>query len=193
VKIQRNWLLIALCVAILVSAFAPPAGAAPAGVPGPAKDVPLTLYGSAAAGSNGWGYGPANITQPGPTITVPRGDIIRFSLFAQDAATEGHILVVDTNGDEGPDEGEESDQITSPSQAVLFNYTASTAGNIAYFCSIHGASFQSGTLVVQSPPAADNTLLIIGGVIGVIAVVGVAAVAMRMRKKSKPPTQPPSP
>lgn len=190
-RTAKTFVLVVLSFAIVASTIVPAAVAwAPPPTARPTKDVSITLYGSAESGSNGWGFGPTNITFPGPTITVQQGDVIRFRLFSQDAMA--HTLVVDTDGDGVADTGEQSDPFSSSSQAVLFNYTAPTAGSITYFCGIHGSGTQRGTLVVEAPATGDNTLLIVGGLVAVVAVVAVAAAAMRMRKKSKPPAQPPT-
>lgn len=188
--VSRTWLLVALGVLVVASASATSITATtPEGQPRPAAPVSMTLYGSA---STGWGRGPTNITSPGPTLTVNQGDVITFTLFAQDGVA--HTLVIDLNSDGTRDSGEpESGQFTSSTTAVTFTYTANTAGTIQYYCGTHGTNPMRGTLTVRAAggPTGDNTLLIVGGVV-LVVVIAAAAAAMRMRKKAKPPTQPPT-
>lgn len=145
----------------------------------------FTLYGSAEAGSNGWGLTAASITQPGPTLTVDEGDMVTIDLIAADDMP--HTFVVDYDGDSMADTGEPKSPMFSPSDVLRFTFQADRAGTFQYFCDLHGASLMNGTIVVQaaggpSTPAGDNTLLIIGGVLIVVVIAGVAA-AMVLRKK----------
>src|SRR5207247_1289175 len=88
----------AAIVAIAFAALATPAlevatastTAAPA-----AQTIMITLYASM-ANPSGWGLGPVNITNPGPTLTVNQGDTIMFHLFSADGATP--MLVIDLDG-----------------------------------------------------------------------------------------------
>ena len=184
--ILRNWLLVALALVVMASAFPMSASAGlPGGQPRPAKALSITLYGSMTAG---WGFGPGNMSSPGPALTVDQGDLITFTLFAQESLP--HTLIIDLNANGVKDTGDmESNQFTSPTAGVTFQYTASTAGTHQYYCGVHGASVMKGPFTVRAvttPPAGDNTLLIVGGVIVVIVIAGAAA-AMMMRKKKPGP------
>jgi plastocyanin len=180
-----TWLLVTLGLMLVASAFATSTLAVTGGSqPKPAKAVPITLYGNM---TTGWGYGPSNITSPGPAIAVDQGDVITFTLFAQDAIP--HTLVIDLNANGAKDGGdEESGVFESATTGVTFTYTANSAGTHQYFCNLHGPSVMKGTFTVRGAPAAgDNTLLIVGGVIVAVVVIGAGAVMMRRRKPKQPP------
>jgi len=186
--ISRTWFLVALGVLILASVSPTSITATtPESQPRPAAAVSITLYGDT---FTGWGRGPTNITSPGPTLTVDQGDVITFTLFAQDSVS--HTLVIDLNSNGIRDSGEpESAAFSSPTTGVMFTYTANTAGTIQYYCGVHGPNPMRGTLTVRAattPPAGDNTLLIVGGVLVVVIIVAaVAAMTMRRKKPGSPP------
>lgn len=184
--IVRTWFLIALGMAVLVSAFAPSTmAAAPLTQPEPAAAVSITLYGNT---TRGWGLAPASVMSPGPTLTVDQGDVITFTLFAQDSTP--HTLVIDLDSDGIQDTGEPvSISFNSPTTGVTFQYTADTAGTIQYFCGLHGPNPMRGTLTVRSAttPPGDNTLLIVGGVVVVVVIVAAAAMMLRRKKPGSPP------
>lgn len=188
--IRRKWLLIALMIVVVASAFAMPSTAGPRdGVAKPTKAVSITLHGSM---TGGWGWAATNITSPGPPLSVDQGDVITFTLFSQDSTP--HTLVIDLNGNGAKDAGDlESSAFSSPTTGVTFVYTASTAGTLQYYCGLHGVSIMKGTLTVRSTstpaPAGDNTLLYAGIGIVVVVVVG-GLVAITRRKKPGSPPQP---
>ena len=191
-RMTKTMLFTALTFAVVASALAAPIVGAMSSIgPHPAKAVTITLYASFTA-PVGWGRGPNNITEPGPTLTVQQGDVITFQLFSND--TMPHQLIIDVDNSHSNSTGDGwSYQFSSKTTAATFTYTASTAGTFAYFCNYHGYDAQHGTFVVNaaaSPPAADYTLLIVGGVVVVVVIVGVAAAAMRMRKKKPGPPGP---
>lgn len=180
-------LLVGIALAMVSSALAAPMTATAVGNVSIAAQVPISLYGRW-DGPNGWGFTSTSVMQPGPTIRVNRTDTIVFSLFAADE-TEHQLRIQDSRGLSSPTF---SNDIT----AVSWTWEAVEAGSFQYICTIHGASLQSGNLIVNATaatptPSADNTLLIVGGVVVVVAIVAAAA-AMMMRKKSKPPMQPPT-
>lgn len=195
---RRNILAISLVtftLALVATSLQTPAHmAAPGGGSVEASaQVPYTLYGSF---TDGWGTTSTTITQPGPTIYIDEGDTIVFSLYAEDSVA--HILVIDFDRDGSQDTGEPaSGQFSSPTTATTFSWLADRDGTFQYYCGVHGAGAQNGTLVVNASsapppaPAGDNTLLIVGGI--VVVVVVVAAAAVMMRRKPKGPAQPPSP
>jgi plastocyanin len=184
----RTLFALVLVCSLGISAMAPIAWAA--GTPGavkPAAPRSITLHGSS---TGGWGFAANSITQPGPPIEVDQGDVITFTLFAADSID--HNLVIDLNSDNGQDTNEPfSPTFSSATSSISWEYTANTAGTFRYICGLHLGAVMGGSFTVRSA-GVDNTLLIVGGVVGVIAVVGIAVAAMRMRRKSKPPMQPPT-
>jgi len=186
---RRNVLVVLLagiCFAMVSSALTAPVTptAKAVGSVSIAAQVPITLYGDGFAPGNGWGRTSGSITQPGPEIRVNQSDTITFSLFSADS--QQHRLQIEDS------RAETSPIFASSTSAFTWTWNATQAGSFRYICTLHGAGLQSGTLIVVGPAPGDNTLLIVGGVVGVLAVVGIAVVAMRMRGKSKPPTQPPT-
>lgn len=142
----QRWLLIAVTAAFVVSGLSMPVGASPStGTPSPAVDRPITLYGHT---TSGWGFDATSLRNPGPSLNVDQGDVIRFQLFSQDG--QPHDLVIDLDRDGVRDPGEqESNDFSSTTAPTLFNYTADTDGTFQYFCTIHGASNMRGTLTVR--------------------------------------------
>ncbi len=169
----------AAIVAIAFAALATPAvevatastTAAPA-----AQTIMITLYASM-ANPSGWGLGPVNITNPGPTLTVNQGDTIMFHLFSADGAT--HMLVIDLDGSGTRSSG---DIVSDPFNAsgTSFFYP-NTPGQFTYFCGTHELSMQWGTVVVRSTaPVSDNTPWLAGGVLVLlVAAVGFAVYRWR--------------
>jgi plastocyanin len=185
----------ALVCSIVITAITPVALASgPVPIVGPRKAVPVTLYGRFTSPS-GWGYGPNNVTLPGPPLAVDQGDVITFTLYAGDSQL--HDLVIDLNSNNVAEPSEpKSADFTSPTTPITFVYTANTAGNLQYICGYHGGSTMRGLLTVRSatspPPSGDNTPLIIGGVVVLVVVVAAAgALMMRRRKPKEPPQTPP--
>jgi plastocyanin len=193
-RVTKTMLLLALGLAVVASAIPGSfAGATSSIGVRPEKAVTIPLYGSATSVA-GWGRGPNNITEPGPTLTVQQGDVITFQLYSNDSMP--HQLIIDLDNSHSNTSGDGwSYEFSSPTTPMAFTYTANTAGTFAYFCNLHGYNVQHGTLEVNaasSSPPADNTLLIVGGVIAVVVVIAGGTAAMRMRKK-QPPQQPPQP
>src|SRR5438093_9683642 len=178
---SKTILLAALGLAIVASSLAAPALGAMSSIgPRPSKAAPITLYASFTAPA-GWGQGPNNITEPGPTLTVQQGDAVTFQLFANDSTT--HQLIIDVDNSHSNTSGDGwSYPFSSKTTAATFTYTANTAGTFAYFCNIHGYNIQRGTFVVNAAPApaGDNTLLIVGDVSVAVLVDRAAAAALRM-------------
>jgi len=190
----KTMLFAALGLVVVASALvAPIVGAMSSIGPRPEKAVTITLYGSYTS-PGGWGRGPNNITEPGPTLTVDQGDVVTFQLFANDSMA--HQLIIDVDNSHSNNSGDGwSYPFSSKTTAATFTYTANTAGTLTYFCNVHGYNVQHGTFVVNAAlappsPAGDNTLLIVGGVVVVVVIVGVGAAAMRMRKKKPGPPGP---
>jgi len=106
-----------------------------------APPVPA-LYGTL---EDGWGLGPANITNPGPTLLVSEGDTLSVTVVGYDGAF--HYLYVDLNGNGRPDPGEPRSDEVFGSFRVL-NITA-PAGVYAYYCGNHQTEMH-GTLRVTA-------------------------------------------
>jgi len=186
-SLSKAFVVALLIGTIAVSLVAPAAVASPTS-PRSAKAVSITLYGSQ---SNGWGFGPNNMTQPGPPIAVTTGDVITFTLFAADS--QQHNLVIDLNSNQIEDTGEpHSNTFSSPTTSITFQYTANVTGTLLYICGIHGGALMRGTLTVSAPtaPPTDNTLLIVAGVVVVVVIVGAGAAMAMRRRKPKPPPNP---
>jgi plastocyanin len=110
--------------------------------------VNLTLYGNAATG---WGYGAANLTVPGPNITVYRGDVINLTLFGTDSNVP-HNWFIDYNNDLQPSAGEPSSPDFNSGAAVRnWSLVADRSGNWTYRCRYHATSMY-GTIYVQIQP-----------------------------------------
>lgn len=183
-RMARNLVAAALVCLVAMSALAPAALAAgPTTVVSPAKAVAITLYGRFTA-PQGWGFGPNNVTQPGPAITVDKGDVITFTLFAGDNVQ--HNLVIDLNNSNVQDPNEpHSNMFSSATTSITFVYTADQTGTFQYICGIHGGGMMRGSFTVRvvATPPSDNTLLIVGGVVVVVVIVAVAGAVMMRRKK----------
>src|SRR5207253_2238313 len=123
---SKTILLAALGLAIVASSLAAPALGAMSSIgPRPSKAVPITLYASFTAPA-GWGQGPNNITEPGPTLTVQQGDAVTFQLFANDSTT--HQLIIDVDNSHSNTSGDGwSYPFSSKTTAATFTYTANTA------------------------------------------------------------------
>lgn len=153
----------------------------------------IVLYGSASAG---WGFGPGNMSNPGPTLHVATGASVKIELVSADTA--GHTFFVDLNGN-GP--VVDASDIQSPgfggTHAAVINWTfnVATAGTYTYYCGIHGSAMR-GTIVVGSggtsppPPTGPDYTLYAALIIVVVVVAAVAAVLLRRRSRT-PPAQPP--
>ncbi len=144
----RVWLGV-IAVGVLIILFA-----SSAVLPGTALDVPgargadvvpenepprtgiwpvnWTFYGSA---GGGWGLTSASLSNPGPTVTVYRGDLANLNNIA------------DGNEPSSPD-------FTS-AQTIIWNFTADQSGNWTYKCGYHQTSM-TGTIIVLSEPRPVN-------------------------------------
>ena len=152
-----------------IGMLAPAVAWASNSAPPVAQTQMITLYGSM-TNPSGWGRGPNNITNPGPTLTVSEGDTIMFHLFSADGAT--HELVIDLDGSGTKTPG---DVVSEPFSASGTSYFyPHTAGQFTYFCGTHELSMQWGTLVVRATAGpSDNTPWLAGGMLILfVAVVG---------------------
>ena len=100
----KTMLFAALGLVVVASALvAPIVGAMSSIGPRPEKAVTITLYGSYTS-PGGWGRGPNNITEPGPTLTVDQGDVVTFQLFANDSTS--HQLIIDVDNSHSNNSGD---------------------------------------------------------------------------------------
>ncbi|HLE54103.1 MAG TPA: Ig-like domain-containing protein [Thermoplasmata archaeon] len=108
------------------------------------RSVQLHLYGSATAG---WGLSAAAETNPGPTLSTNKGDVVTLWLTSSDGLP--HEFTIDYNANGIPDSGEP----TSPAFTtdVNFTFTPVVAGTFTYRCSFHPATM-TGTWTVNAPP-----------------------------------------
>jgi len=141
-----------------------------------AQTIMITLYASM-GNPSGWGRGPLNITNPGPTLTVNQGDTIMFHLFSADGAT--HMLVIDLDGSGTRSSGDAVSEPFNASGTTL--YYPNTPGQFTYFCGTHELSMQWGTIVVRgTAPVNDNAPWFAAGVLVLfVAVVGFAVYRWR--------------
>ncbi len=158
----KTILLVAVGFAMLAATLAAPLSDAKSSVgPIAARPRTITLYGSMAAPA-GWGWTANNITEPGPTLTVLKEDVITFHLSSNDLMT--HQLIIDLDNNHINSTGDAySATFSSSTTATDFIYTADTVGTFAYFCGIHGYSVQHGQLVVNGPPSAPSGLVAAAG------------------------------
>ncbi len=103
------------------------------------------LYGSA---MNGWGFTPATMSNPGPTLVAFVGAPLRLDLAAADGMY--HTWFVDRNNNSVPDAGEPSSPQFDPAHPATFTFIPSSFGVFVYRCSIHPATMW-GMLLVLSP------------------------------------------
>ncbi len=136
----------ALSVALMLSTTAPPVRAA---------SVSIHLYGSAASG---WGLSPTTETNPGPTLTVNRGDVVTMELTSTDGLQ--HTFWVDYNGNGVPDVGEPNSPLFSGT--INYTFTANVAVTAPYYCGVHSlpgnpSSPMRGTWITNAPPTTGVT------------------------------------
>ncbi len=145
----------------------------------------ILLYGDALAG---WGFGPDNMTSPGPEIRVALGATVDLLLIGVDAAR--HNFFVDYSGDSSVAPGEPV-SADFRGNTTRFSLVADRVGSFTYFCKYHIGTM-SGTLVVFGgvvPSGGPPLLLWI--VVSVVFAVAVAALvawmALRRRRSPKGP------
>ena len=136
-----------------------------------ATTVNITLYGWA---SYGWGFTSANITSPGPTITINQYDYLNLTLISYDGVT--HQFFVDYNNNSVIDPGEpRSDAFSS---STNFGFNATISGTFTYRCAVH-PSIMYGTLIVQQAVPEFSPFLILP--LFIAATVAVAVVCRTKR------------
>lgn len=138
--------------------------------------INISLFGSASAG---WGFASNNMTSPGPTIVVNKGDLVNLTLIGVDALP--HNFFVDYNKDGTPS----PDEPTSPTfQTTTINYqfNASTAGDFTYYCQFHPSIMRGSFVVGQSATLPTD----LNGD-GVVNIVDISIVAKAFGSKSTDP------
>jgi glucose/arabinose dehydrogenase len=109
----------------------------------------IHLFGSA---TTGWGLTQDNITRPGPTITVMKGDTVNLTLTSADSVRHGFFVDYDGNGIPSAGEPVSPNFQTS---TINYQFTANIAGSFTYHCRYH-ADTMFGTFIVQLGPAVTD-------------------------------------
>ena len=121
-------------------------------LPASGATISLTLY----TNTNGWGWGSANITSPGPTITVNEGDTVDITLVGTDTAWHNFFVDYNANAVANAGSGEPvSADFRSPN-SIVFTFTADLAGTFTYYCGYHWRN-AFGTFIVIGIPPPVNT------------------------------------
>lgn len=159
---------------------------ATASVPVQAPANTIILYGDTV---RGWGFGPDNITSPGPTIRVREGVTVNLLLIPADGIL--HNFYVDTDAD-GVADADEPQSADFEDRALAFSFVASRAGTFTYYCEYHPS--MHGTFVVEGQAllGQDLTLLWIAAGISIAVVAAAAVLALLHRRGKSPPPMPPS-
>ena len=144
--------------------------------------VNWTFYGSA---GSGWGLTSTSLSNPGPTLTVYRGDIVNLTLISTDSTSVKHSWFIDLNGDNLADGNEPSSPDFTSAQALVWNFTADQSGSWIYKCGYHQTSMTGTIMIVGGPPIRLPPQmaipLITGIMLGALGVVLVFAVVYHVR------------
>ena len=120
------------------------------------RTVSYTLFGS---GSLGWGFARNNMSIPGPTLVVHKGDDIKFTLTSADLQT--YNFFVDYNGDKLPngDEPKSPDFCGPPYYwpTINFEFTAGRTGTFTYYCK-YDESTMYGSIIMQPTPTSTTEI-----------------------------------
>ena len=147
----------------------------------------------------GWGFGPNNITYPGPNLTVTQGERVILALYAHDPPTT-HYFFVSYDGLQTLSAGEpRSPDFNSSIAPIIFEFTPSQSGNYTYYCGIHPTTMSGKISIVPSqgstntppPPSNVETYAIVIILIVVLAVVVALLVRRRPKTPAPPPQEPP--
>src|SRR5438552_556090 len=143
----KTMLFAALGLVVVASALvAPIVGAMSSIGPRPEKAVTITLYGSYTS-PGGWGRGPNNITEPGPTLTVDQGDVVTFQLFANDSMAHQLIIDVDNSHSNHSGDGRSYPFSSKTTCGCRRNHARATcAGVFPWIFPIRRSSRTSGAL-----------------------------------------------
>lgn len=144
--------------------------------------VTMDLYGSA---ETGWGLLSSSESNPGPHISGHQGDTVTITLHSTDGFPHRFFVDYDNNTlVSGTDPASSSFTTTT-----TITFTATQVGSFDYYCEFHPttmkgdfvveASGSPGTTTSANP---DNTLLIVGALVAVVAAVGVGGLLLMRRK-----------
>lgn len=162
-----------------------------------AKDVPIRMYGSRAAG---WGLTNTSLTSPGPPLTVEVGDNVILNLSAVD--TIQHNWFIDYDNDTFKDASEAGMTQTFGQTPVLFNFTVSNVtGTFRYRSDREPGpgsdrTLMWGNITIRNATSGglfsvDAVTLAVVGI--VIFVVAIAVMALLFRGRRREPPVPPPP
>jgi len=143
----------------------------------------IVLYGNT---NSGWGFGPDNLSSPGPTVRVTLGATVNVLILSADRAP--HNFYVDYDGDLVPDMNEPK-TVDARDTGARITFVADREGTFSYRCEYH-LSVMVGTLVVEPTPSAAGFpwLPVAVGILAVLLAVA-AVVMIRRRKGGRPPRQ----
>jgi len=105
----------------------------------------FTLYGSFSAG---WGFAPASMSTPGPTIVVEQGDTVDLDPISQDIGIPHRFFVSYTNSST-PTAGDPMSADFTTSTTFQFAATT-TIGTYKYYCYYHTLTMWGYFDVVQT-------------------------------------------
>jgi len=115
----------------------------------------FTLYGSF---SGGWGFTPASISSPGPTIVVEQGDAVNLTLTSNDGVTHNFFVSYTNISAPNPPDPMSNDFATTTN----FRFVATTTiGTYKYFCFYHSVKMWGYFQVIQTGTIPEFQLLII--------------------------------
>ncbi|MCL4325099.1 MAG: multicopper oxidase domain-containing protein [Candidatus Thermoplasmatota archaeon] len=145
----------------------------------------ITLYG----GMTGWGYGPSNLTAPGPTLHVRPGQSVTLSLYSEDGIT--HNWFIDFAGTMAVASGDPvSPDFSSATQPVTFTFTVpDKVGSWTYRCAYHptmmyGTIQIGNTTSAATPAPTPSTYLAVAGIV-IVLVVTVTVLVLFARARSE--------
>lgn len=120
--------------------------------------VNITLYGDAA---DGWGFTDTTISQPGPNITVYRGDIVNLTLVPTDSLGNRHNWFIDYDDSLVPngDEPSSPDFNVLGDVTIVYEFSADRPGNWTYYCRYHQGSMSGSIRVLNDPRPVNLTLV----------------------------------
>ena len=123
-----------------------------------AAGVTIQLYGRFMT-PTGWSVTPGNESDPGPLISVNRGDRVTMQLTSEDGTP--HIFWIDYDNDGTIDAGEpQSLQFTG---STSFTFDALQAGTFTYWCAIHKPVMR-GTWVTNASDITPPTIASVAAV-----------------------------
>ena len=119
-------------------------------IPSQAATVAYTLYGE----TGGWGFSPATISSPGPTLYADQGDTVDLTLTGIDGPR--HNWMLDYNANRGWDAGEPR-SADFQGTTITYSFVANRAGTFPYICEYH-ANNMVGTFIINATGNAPPTV-----------------------------------